>query len=128
MSTCSFLLDDATDAYVRAHTEPADEARRCWSRTAALGDTPACRSAPTRVRPDRPHPDHRAAVAVEVGTFTGMSSLCHRPGPRAGGRLICCDVSEEWTRIAREAWAPAGVDDRIELDRPGDDTLRRPVQ
>ena len=32
-----------------------------------------------------------------------------------GGRLICCDVSEEWTAIAREAWAAAGIDDRIEL-------------
>jgi caffeoyl-CoA O-methyltransferase len=53
--------------------------------------------------------------AVEVGTFTGYSALCIARGLAPGGRLLCCDVSEEWTAIAREAWARAGVADRIEL-------------
>ena len=53
--------------------------------------------------------------AVEVGTFTGYSSLCIARGLAPGGTLLCCDVSEEWTAIARRAWARAGVDDRIEL-------------
>jgi caffeoyl-CoA O-methyltransferase len=62
--------------------------------------------------------------AVEVGTFTGYSSLSIARGLAPGGRLLCCDVSEEWTAIAREHWALAGVDDRIELRiGPALDTL-----
>ncbi|MCB0963747.1 MAG: class I SAM-dependent methyltransferase, partial [Acidimicrobiales bacterium] len=53
--------------------------------------------------------------AVEVGTFTGTSALCIARGLVPGGRLLCCDVSEEWTAIARDAWVEAGVDDRIDL-------------
>jgi caffeoyl-CoA O-methyltransferase len=53
--------------------------------------------------------------AVEVGTFTGLSSLSIARGLPEGGRLICFDVSEEYTSVAREYWARAGVDDRIEL-------------
>ncbi|UGQ10325.1 O-methyltransferase [Yinghuangia sp. ASG 101] len=53
--------------------------------------------------------------AVEVGTFTGYSALAIARGLPDGGRLLCCDVSEEWTRTAREAWLAAGVADRIEL-------------
>jgi caffeoyl-CoA O-methyltransferase len=56
-----------------------------------------------------------ARRAVEVGTFTGYSSLAIAYGLPDDGRLLCCDVSEEWTAIAREAWSRAGVDDRIEL-------------
>ncbi|HSA53895.1 MAG TPA: O-methyltransferase [Yinghuangia sp.] len=53
--------------------------------------------------------------AVEIGTFTGYSALAIARGLPDGGRLLCCDVSEEWTRTAREAWLAAGVTDRIEL-------------
>ncbi len=53
--------------------------------------------------------------AVEVGTFTGMSSLAIARGLAPGGSLTCFDVSEEWTSIARRAWQDAGVADRIEL-------------
>jgi caffeoyl-CoA O-methyltransferase len=56
-----------------------------------------------------------AKRAVEVGTFTGYSALCIARGLGEGGRLTCCDVSEEWTAIGREAWKRAGVDGRIEL-------------
>jgi caffeoyl-CoA O-methyltransferase len=56
-----------------------------------------------------------AQSAVEVGTFTGYSSLCIARGLAPGGRLICVDTSEEWTAIARKYWAKAGVQDRIEL-------------
>jgi caffeoyl-CoA O-methyltransferase len=60
-----------------------------------------------------------------VGTFTGYSSLCIARGLPAGGRLLCCDVSEEWTAIARRAWERGGVADRIELRiGPGAETLR----
>lgn len=63
--------------------------------------------------------------AVEVGTFTGYSALCIARGLAAGGRLVCCDVSEEWTSIGRRAWERAGVADRIELGlAPAIETLR----
>ncbi|WP_406288186.1 O-methyltransferase [Embleya sp. NBC_00896] len=57
----------------------------------------------------------RPKVAVEVGTFTGYSALCIAKGLAEGGRLLCCDISEEWTEIAVEAWREAGVADRIDL-------------
>ncbi|MEU6755774.1 O-methyltransferase [Streptomyces sp. NPDC005409] len=62
---------------------------------------------------------------VEVGTFTGFSSLSMAQALPADGRLITCDVSEEWTAYGREAWRAAGVADRIELRiAPALDTLR----
>jgi len=66
-----------------------------------------------------------AAAAVEVGTFTGYSSICIARGLADGGRLLCCDVSEEWTSVAREYWKRAGVADQIELRLgPAAQTLR----
>jgi caffeoyl-CoA O-methyltransferase len=66
-----------------------------------------------------------ARRAVEVGTFTGYSSLCIARGLADGGSLLCCDISEEWTAIARQAWERAGVADRIELKlAPALETLR----
>jgi len=56
-----------------------------------------------------------ARSAIEVGTFTGYSSLCIARGLAEGGRLICLDQSEEWTAIARKYWAQAGVEKKIEL-------------
>ncbi len=56
-----------------------------------------------------------ARHAVEVGTFTGYSSLCIARGLAEDGRLLCCDVNEEWTAIAARAWERAGLRDRIEL-------------
>jgi O-methyltransferase len=53
--------------------------------------------------------------AVEVGTFTGYSSLSVAEALPADGKLWCCDVSEEWTRIARRYWKEAGLESRIEL-------------
>lgn len=56
-----------------------------------------------------------ARNAIEIGTFTGYSALSLARGLGPTGRLICCDVSEEWTAIAREHWQLAGVADRIDL-------------
>jgi caffeoyl-CoA O-methyltransferase len=57
----------------------------------------------------------RARTAIEVGTFTGYSSICLARGLADGGKLRCCDVSSEWTSVARKYWEKAGVADRIEL-------------
>jgi caffeoyl-CoA O-methyltransferase len=56
-----------------------------------------------------------ARRALEIGTFTGYSSICIARGLADGGRLICCDVSDEWTSVARRYWAAAGLADTIEL-------------
>ena len=67
----------------------------------------------------------RPMFCVEVGTFTGYSSLTVASALPVGGRLLCCDVSEEFTSVARRHWAAAGVDDRIELKiGPALETLR----
>jgi caffeoyl-CoA O-methyltransferase len=66
-----------------------------------------------------------ARHAVEVGTFTGYSSLCIARALPPDGKLVCCDISEEWTSIGRKAWKRAGLADRIDLRLGrGLDTLR----
>ncbi len=57
----------------------------------------------------------RARRAVEVGTFTGYSSLCIARGLAEGGSVLCCDVSAQWTAVGVRAWERAGLRDRIEL-------------
>ena len=67
-----------------------------------------------------------AKSAIEVGTFTGYSSLCIARGLAPRGRLVCIDQSEEWTAIARKYWAQAGVENRIELQLgPAVPTLKK---
>jgi caffeoyl-CoA O-methyltransferase len=56
-----------------------------------------------------------AKKALEVGTFLGYSSTWIALALQPGGKLITCDVSDEFTRRARETWQQAGVEDRIEL-------------
>src|SRR3954463_9410250 len=56
-----------------------------------------------------------ARQAVEVGTFTGYSSICIARGLPSDGHLLCCDVSEEYTSVAQRYWERAGLADRIEL-------------
>ena len=56
-----------------------------------------------------------ARRALEVGVFTGYSALAVASALPADGKLIACDVSEEWTRVARRYWQEAGLSDRIEL-------------
>jgi caffeoyl-CoA O-methyltransferase len=66
-----------------------------------------------------------ASRALEIGTFTGYSAICIARGLGASGKLTCCDVSEEWTALARKYWEKASVADRIDLQlRPAIETLR----
>ncbi|HEX8867573.1 MAG TPA: O-methyltransferase [Lentzea sp.] len=66
-----------------------------------------------------------ASLVVEVGTFTGYSTLAFARGLSPGGRVITCDLSEKWADIGREAWHEAGVADRVEVRLgPAADTLR----
>jgi len=56
-----------------------------------------------------------ARAAIEIGSFTGYSSICIARGLPNEGRLLCLDASREWTDIARRFWARANVADKIEL-------------
>ena len=123
----SFFLDKALDGYVQAHSPAVDDVQQSLiGATAALGPLARMQVAPDQaaflavlVAAVRP------SFAVEVGTFTGFSSLAIARALPAGGRLLCCDVSTEWTDIARRHWAMAGVDDRIDLVvAPALETLR----
>lgn len=66
-----------------------------------------------------------ARQILEIGTFTGYSSTVMALALPEDGRIVCCDVSEEWTAMARRAWADAGVADRVDLRiAPASETLR----
>ena len=56
-----------------------------------------------------------ARRALEIGSFTGYSGLAIASALPADGKLVCCDMSEEWTAVARRYWTRAGVMDRIDL-------------
>lgn len=67
-----------------------------------------------------------ARAMLEIGTFTGYSTLCLARALAPGGRVVTCDITDRWAPIARPAWRRAGVADRIE-ERFGDasGTLRQ---
>jgi caffeoyl-CoA O-methyltransferase len=65
-----------------------------------------------------------ARKTLEIGTFTGYSALAVAEALPEDGRVVACDISEEYTRIARRYWKEAGVDDTIDLRiAPALDTL-----
>ncbi len=123
----SVLMTPALLAYVLEHSEPLDDVQKeLISETRQLGSVARMQISPEQgplltllVRLIG------ATRVVEVGTFTGLSSLALAKGLPDAGTLICFDVSDEWTSIARRAWRAAGVEPRIEL-RLGDarQTLR----
>lgn len=113
----SFLLSPEVHSYLVAHGMPPDRVQQALiDETRALGDIAEMQVAPeqgafltlfTRLI--------GAEQALEVGTFTGYSALCIARGLPEGGRLVCCEVNEEWAAIARRHWEEAGVASRIEL-------------
>ena len=116
MSARSFLVGDQLAEYLaRHHPEPTALDRALIDETKALGDVSnmqigSDQAAFMALLAQLADPD----FIVEVGTFTGYSALTMaRAVPKA--RLLCCDVSEEWTSIAQRYWAQAGVADRIDL-------------
>jgi caffeoyl-CoA O-methyltransferase len=124
----SQFTDAAVDEYAAEHSTGPDEVQRRlhattkentgWAVAMQIGDDQA-------VLMEMIARAMGARRAVEVGTFTGYSALAVARGMGPEGRLLCCDVSEEWTAMARTAWEEAGVADRIDLQiGPGIDTLR----
>jgi caffeoyl-CoA O-methyltransferase len=66
-----------------------------------------------------------ARRALELGTFTGYSAICIARGLPNDGKLVSCDVNEDWAGIARRYFDKAGLADRIDLRLgPALDTLR----
>ncbi len=128
MSRRSEQLSDALQEYVEAHSTPPDE---ILTELAEQTERMFGSDAGMQIGPDQGTFMTLlarlvgAARAVEVGTFTGYSAICVARGLTDGGRLLCCDVSEEWTSVAREYWKRAGLADRIELRLgPATRTLR----
>jgi caffeoyl-CoA O-methyltransferase len=123
----SFFLTKPVHDYLVAHAPPLDDVQRdLIAETEALGGISMMQIAPeqgafmtllTRLI--------GARRAIEVGTFTGYSAISIARGLSDDGTLLCCDVNEEWTAIARKYWERAGVDDKIELRiAPAIETLR----
>jgi predicted O-methyltransferase YrrM len=120
------LLPDAVDAYVHdVATRETPLQRRLRDETAKLpnagmqigSDQGAFLALLVRLM--------AARRALEIGTFTGYSALAVATVLPAEGRLTCCDVSDEWTQVARRYWREAGVADRIDLRlAPAAETLR----
>ena len=113
----SFFLDEKLFEYILDHTSQPDETQQSLIETTSeLGKVSAMQIAQDQgvflymlvaaIRPD---------FAVEVGTFTGYSSLAIAKALPENGKLLCCDVSEEWTSIANRYWEKAGVAEKIEL-------------
>jgi caffeoyl-CoA O-methyltransferase len=123
----SFQLSPEIHEYLVAHGSPPDAIERALiDETAALGGIAMMQIAPEQGALLRILTQVIGATrAVEVGTFTGYSALCIARGLPADGRLLCCDISDEWTKIGRRHWEEAGVADRIELRLgPALDTLQ----
>ena len=123
----SFFLSPEIHEYLLAHGDALDDVQRSLiEETAGLGGISMMQIAPeqgtfmtllTRLI--------GARNAIEVGTFTGYSALAIARGLPDDGRLLCCDVNEEWTAIGRRHWEKAGVASKIELRlAPALDTLR----
>jgi caffeoyl-CoA O-methyltransferase len=127
MTRSSMHLDETLQRYVVDHSQPLDAVQAALvTRTAELGRPSGMQIGAEQaglltilVRM------LNAKRAVEVGTFTGFSAIAIARGLAPGGTLLCCDVSEEWTAIARDAWKQAALGDRIELRlAPAADTLK----
>ena len=116
MSRRSIGLSDALHAYVVEQTVvESDAMRRLRAETSKLSQADM-QIAPEQGRFMRLLVELVGGRRVlEIGTFTGYSAIWLAQGLSPDGRLICCDVSEEWTAIARRYWHECGVADKIDL-------------
>jgi caffeoyl-CoA O-methyltransferase len=127
MKESTLLMPSDLRHYMLAHSAPLDAVqRRVVERTTTFPAVAHWQTAPEQsafltllVRA------LGARQAAEVGTFTGLSALAIARGLQPGGRLLTCDISDDYTEVAREAWRAAGVEERIDLRvAPALETLR----
>jgi len=113
----AFHLTPQIQRYVVEHSKGPDEVQRSLiAETEALGFISIMQIAPEQgAFMEQLARALGVRRAVEVGTFTGYSALCIARALPPGGKLLCCDISEEWTSIGRRHWERAGVADRIDL-------------
>ena len=115
MSSRVLPMTDALLAYVRARVPEHPVLAALRERTAAMPESSM-----------QIAPDQGAFMAilvrltgarriVEIGTFTGYSSTVMALALPDDGQIICCDLSAEWTDVARQAWSDAGVADKVDL-------------
>ncbi|SDF76892.1 Predicted O-methyltransferase YrrM [Limimonas halophila] len=116
MSTRSIGLDDALTAYVhRVGSRETEVLARLREETAARSD------AHMQIAPEQGQVMHLlvelmgARSVIEIGTFTGYSTLWMALAMPSDGQILACDVDPEATAIGQRAWRQAGVDDRVEL-------------
>lgn len=116
MTARTLQLDDRLQRYIVAHgareTAVQSELRRVTQRLPQAGmqigaEQGALMQLLVRVI--------GARRCLEIGTFTGYSALAVALALPRDGRIVCCDVSEEWTTIARRYWTKAGVARKIDL-------------
>ena len=109
------LLPEAVDDYVCGLVPESDLFKRLRAETSKL------EQAGMQIGPDQAAllpllvRSVTARRALEIGTFTGMSALAVALALPPDGKLVACDVSDEWTQIARRYWREAGVASRIDL-------------
>jgi caffeoyl-CoA O-methyltransferase len=113
----SFFLTDDLLSYMLEHSSKPDDIQESLkTETQALGDISRMQVAHDQamflfmlVSACQP------SFAIEIGTFTGYSSLSIARGLPVNGRLVCCDISDDWTSIARKHWEQANLLDQIDL-------------
>lgn len=110
-------LTDSLLAYAEGVSRAESEAQRlCRTETAALGPVSGMQIGPDQGAFMRLLTQLMGArLCLEIGVFTGYSSLSVAEVLPEDGRIDACDVSEEYTSMARRYWALAGVENRIRL-------------
>jgi caffeoyl-CoA O-methyltransferase len=115
MARNTIQVSEELVAYMRSQSTPLDDlALRLQEETAALGDISRMQiAADEGLLLKMLVQIAKAKRVLEIGTFTGFSALMMARG--GAERVVCLDVSEEWTAIARRYWREAGLDEVIEL-------------
>jgi predicted O-methyltransferase YrrM len=113
--TRHLAMSDKIEDYVLAHTRESQIAGRLRAETATLPQARMQIGADQAAFLALLVRSIGARRCLEIGTFTGYSALAIACALPADGKLICCDISEEWTTMGRRYWAEAGVAPRIDL-------------
>jgi len=123
--TRRYVMSERIEDYAVAHAPESEAARRLRAETAKLPQAGMQIGADQAAFLALLVRSTGAKRCIEIGTFTGYSALAIAAALPADGRLVCCDISEEWTAIARRHWSSAGVSGRIDLRiAPALDTLK----